>query len=328
VTRLALGIDAGGTRTRCVVVDEHGALLGSGEGPGANPNSSRDIEVAFAAALAGATAHLQPQAVPAIAAAVVAVAGAGPAGRPAVEAAVRAAAVSSEIHFEILLVCSDCEAAFAAGSAEPDGTVLIAGTGAVAAQLAGFRVVRRRDGHGYLLGDAGSAFWVGAAAVRAVLAEIEGDGPRTAMRTAVLDRLRHDSTVQQRADAATLDDVQTMLAAVYAHPPARLAALATLVDDAAEQGDPEARRIVDDAVQALVHSADVVRRNTAPNAPFVVTGGVATGAGALARTLRAALESRFAVSPRFVPDGRLGAAALALRQLPGVDPAAVARLVC
>lgn len=327
MTRLALGIDAGGSRTRCVVVDESGELLGTGDGPGANPNSTPDIEAAFATALGAATAGLPRRTTLRVTVAVVAVAGAGPAGRPRIEAAVRAAATTTEVLFDDLIVCSDCEAAFAAGSSEGDGTVLIAGTGAIAAQLVDFRVVRRRDGHGYLLGDAGSAFWVGAAAVRAVLADIEGDGPATALRAAVLDRCRNDPAVQARVDAAALDEVQTVLAAAYAYPPARLAALAPLVDAAAEQGDPEARRIVDAAVRALVHSVEVVRPSAPVDAPLVVTGGVATGSGPLATSLRTDLESRFAVSPRIVADGRLGAAALALRHLPGADPEAAARLV-
>src|SRR5439155_6548972 len=43
--------------------------------------------------------------------------------------------------------------AFAAGTPWPDGTVLVAGDGAMAASVRGRRLHRLADGHGWLLGD-------------------------------------------------------------------------------------------------------------------------------------------------------------------------------
>jgi glucosamine kinase len=325
VSRLALGIDAGGTHTRCLVVDERGCRRGVGTAAGANPNSSGDVSAAFVDALRAVTRRAPGDPPPRFASAVVAVAGAGTAGRPAVERAVRSAAGRLGIEFDALHVCTDCEAAFAAGSTEPDGTVLIAGTGSIAAAIAGFGIVGRRDGHGYLLGDAGSALWIAAAGVRAVLADLEGAGPSTDLRAPVIAAVRADPVVRARPDAGDLDDAQAILAATYAHPPASLAALAPLVERAAATGDAIAVRIVDDAVAALVRTVAAVR---AGPGPLVVTGGVAAGSGLIGTAVRAALAAEFGAPPRTVADGGVrGAAALAVRRLPGVPTAVADQLV-
>jgi N-acetylglucosamine kinase-like BadF-type ATPase len=163
------------------------------------------------------------------------------------------------------------------------------------------------------------------AAVRAVLADLEGAGPATALRDPVLAAVRDDAAVRGRTDAAELDDVQAVLAAVYGNPPAHVATLAPLVDVAAAAGDRVALRIVDDAVSALVETVRVVRSDADA---LVITGGVASGDGLLGIRLRAALEATFGVLPRVVHDGVRGAAALALRRLPGIADGVADQLVC
>ncbi len=63
----------------------------------------------------------------------------------------------------------DAVTAFAAGTPEPSGAVLIAGTGAVAALIDGHEIMRAADGLGWLLGDVGSGRWMGLQAVRAAV---------------------------------------------------------------------------------------------------------------------------------------------------------------
>ena len=80
------------------------------------------------------------------------------------------AAQFAEVWADAGLTCdpgyrSDLEVAFAAGTPEPDGTVLVAGTGATAGAVTGHRLTRTADGHGWLLGDDGSGFWLGREAV-------------------------------------------------------------------------------------------------------------------------------------------------------------------
>ena len=66
-------------------------------------------------------------------------------------------------------VITDCEAAFATGTSSPSGTVLVAGTGSIAGRIVDHRMVGQSGGYGWLIGDDGSAFWLGREAVRATL---------------------------------------------------------------------------------------------------------------------------------------------------------------
>ncbi len=307
-----VGIDAGGTSTRALAVDAAGTIVGSGRSSGANLNSSADATRAIRVALAEALpTGCQADVV------VLAAAGAGPAGRPRAEAIARAAIAAAGVSTARLIVHSDIEAAFASGSVDPDGTVLVAGTGAVAARIEGYRVARRWDGHGYRLGDNGSAFWVGAAAARAVLAELNGAGAATTLRGTVLDHVRGEVADRDLGDQDAIE------AAVYANAPAWLGTLAPLVEAAATAGDAVALGIVGGAVDALVATAALA----GPAATLVVTGAVATGAGPLGSRVRAALETRLGVRTVVVRDGSIGAAALALRAVPSGAAGIADRLV-
>src|SRR5262249_40908935 len=82
-------------------------------------------------------------------------------------------------------VVTDLEVAFAAGTSRPSGLLLLAGTGAAAVAFADRAVARRCDGYGWLLGDEGSAVWLGLRGVRAALNDYDGRGPQTALRDAV-----------------------------------------------------------------------------------------------------------------------------------------------
>ena len=208
---------------------------------------------------------------------VVAAAGAGPPGR---HRALDAARTATAAHLVgTLLVHSDIEAAFAAGSAAPDGTVLIAGTGAVAAAVRDFGVRRRQDGHGYLLGDRGSAFWIGSRAARAALAALDGTGEPTALGPA-RERLRPS---RRRGRGARRRSRPTP------RPSRRLSTRTRRPGSARSRrwwnllrtsGDSVARRHLDAAVEALVATAAAVDEG----GPLVVTGGVAAGPGTLGRT--------------------------------------------
>ena len=316
MTGLVVGVDAGGTSTRALAVDLLGNRLASACGPGANLNSSLDAEASLRAVLSDVLVEDAR-----IEALVFAAAGAGPSGAPRALAIARAATSGYDVRR--LIVHSDVEAAFAAGSADPDGTVLVAGTGAVAALVRGFRVVVRQDGHGYLLGDRGSAFWIGAAGVRAALADLDGSGPPTGLRAALLSVVRSDVRVAGRADADRLGDAEALEAATYASAPAWLGTLAPHVESVATAGDRIARAIIDDAVAALVGSA----ARAYDGGPLVVTGAVATGTGLLGTSVREALSATLGAVPLIVHDASVGAAALALRALPEVDTAVADRLV-
>jgi hypothetical protein len=179
---LVVGVDAGGTTTRCLVATLDGAVVARGETGGASQRSSTDrpadpLAAALRSALSGVDSRL-------VAGGVIGAAGAGPAGRTVAQDAATTAWRSVGLPGDVTLV-TDLEVAFFAGTALDTGLLLLAGTGAVAAAFRDGAVRRRCDGYGWLLGDEGSAVWIGREGLRGVLAALDGRGEPTSLTPAV-----------------------------------------------------------------------------------------------------------------------------------------------
>lgn len=154
-------------------------------------------------------------------------------------------------------VASDVVTAHAGALDGGAGVLLIAGTGAAALGIDsdGARLV---DGWGPELGDLGSGSWLGREALRAVLRANDSLGPSTVLTAAIADPV---------GDVA---DIQAWLAG--GEPlPRRLATLAPLVLDAAQNGDAAASAIVDEGVRLLTATATAASARTADT---VIHGGL------------------------------------------------------
>ncbi|MBR7838587.1 N-acetylglucosamine kinase [Actinospica durhamensis] len=318
--RLVLGLDVGGTSTRALAVDAvSGERLGSGRAPGANPvahgvgRAAENIAAALKEALAGrdpADVH----------ACVVGLAGASKvAADPGTAAEFARLWLALGLGCEVAIV-SDAAAAFAAGTPEPDGSVLVAGTGAVAAAVAGRRPWRWRDGHGWLLGDDGSGFWIGRQAARAALAALDASGPAAAPPAA---GPLVESVLATYLDTESADDApvpapvparlrtSALIAAVTARPPVNLAALVPCVLDAADAGDEVAAGILAEAARHLTSALGHVREPAATT-PIVLAGGLLHPGTRVDRLVRRALAAAWPDAPiRAAIDGAAGAAWLA-----------------
>ncbi|MEU7110141.1 BadF/BadG/BcrA/BcrD ATPase family protein [Streptomyces sp. NPDC046182] len=292
-----LGIDAGGTRIRARLADAAtGAVLGEGVGGPGNALSvaPADLVRNLAQALRGAVPHDRAGAVVTV---VAGFAGGGPGGgvanaRGALgEALGRVGACPARIE-----VLGDADIAFAAGPGTPaDGLVLIAGTGAAAARVEGRRAGRAVDGDGWLLGDAGSGFWLGREALRAVLRSLDGRGPATSLA----------GSVGEVCGGLTKEAV---VGYGFGGHPVRLAALSPLVVEAEEAGDEVACSLLDGAAAELASTVGALAPR--PGEPLVVTGGLIGPAGPLLPRL-AERVGAWGLAPSPVPDGVPGAVALA-----------------
>ncbi|KII00081.1 N-acetylglucosamine kinase [Streptomonospora alba] len=308
--RVVLGLDAGGTSTRCTAVSHDGEVLGYGRASGANAFSGGDPAAALEQALRGALEGLDAADV---SHAVFGLAGAATGGRA------RAAEVAQAAWDRLGLdggprVTDDIAVAFASGTSADAGAVLIAGTGAVAARVSGGAVRSRCDGNGWLLGDEGSAVWLALAGMRAALAAVDGRGGPTAL----CERLAASLEVPA-GDAAAL------VRAAHARAPAELGELGPVVTAAAADGDAVAERIVAEAAERLLRSLAAAAPDAAGE-PVVLAGAVLEG-GPVADAVRAGLRERGGPGPLRAVDGALGAAGLALRAsgAPGQAHAALLR---
>jgi N-acetylglucosamine kinase-like BadF-type ATPase len=304
---LALGGDLGGTSTRILVVGadgrEHGRSVTGGGNPTTDPAGAA---AALGDALRTALAEVDPTRVKT---SVLGVAGGSALRTPAV------ATHFGSVWAAAGLTCDpgyvpDLEVAFASGTPEADGAVLVAGTGAAAGSLVDRRLTRTADGHGWLLGDDGSGFWLGREAVRATLRTLDAGTPAGPLAASVLREL--DAVRPGRNGPR-----DRVIQVVNSRPGVQLSALAPLVTAAHRVGDPQAQSIVERAAAALVATLELIR-DPALSTPIVLAGSLAGDASPVAAELRALLAARFAGAVLPARNGVGGAAWLALAAL---DPA-------
>ncbi|MEU8332096.1 BadF/BadG/BcrA/BcrD ATPase family protein [Micromonospora sp. NPDC048839] len=316
---LVIGLDVGGTSTRATALTLTGDRVGTGRAGGGNPTSHGAERAAaeLLTALREALADLDPARV---VAGTIGLAGAGrlladPAGRAAFDRAWHDAGLRCPY-----AVYGDALVAYASGSAAPEGTVLIAGTGAITAQVHDLRLDRIADGHGWLLGDTGSGFWLGRESVRRLLADLDAGRAPGALATTVLTKLLGSPEIAARPR----DTVDATIQAVTRRPPIELAQLAPLVVDAAHHGDPVATALITEAAAHLAESVSRIRPTGAVT-PLVLGGGLLTADTPLATAVRVEITRHWPDAPlRTAGDGAAAAAWLAARDLPEVtDPAAL-----
>jgi glucosamine kinase len=306
---LVIGVDAGGSHTRVLVASAAGTRVATASSGAGNPTSC-GLGEAISSLRAGLESALSGLDRRVIRHAVLAVAGASPCLHE-LRAAVRDlwCALRLDCPFQVV---SDLEAAFAAGTPAEDGIVLVAGTGAAAARVRQTRVVRFVDGHGWLLGDDGSAFWLGRESLRACLAHIDGRGRPTGLTRSVLRALGLIDAPDDPAAARRIKEV------VYRRPPVAVAELAPLVITAAAGGDEVAAGIVDRAARLLIATAEALLDPCSRRLEHVVlAGGVLLAPGPLSCAVRFGLRMRLGRPPALATDGAAGAAVLALRALMG-----------
>jgi len=227
---IAIGIDAGGTATVAAAVRD-GAPLHEATGPAANATTA-GIDVAAAAIVAtmrAALAGAQPDSVHA---------GVAGAGRPEIAAGLRGA-IAQAFPDARVSVSDDASIALRAAIPAGPGVVLIAGTGSVAYAENGERKALV-GGHGYRLGDEGSAFAIGLAAVKLYARVLDG-------------RAAADETSDLVARAFAAPDRAALHGAVYdrALDPVAYAALAPSLIAFAGKGNRASTKIVQDAAKEL-----------------------------------------------------------------------------
>ncbi len=306
-----LGVDGGGTKTICLLVDSQGHQRGRGQSGPSNRYAVGDA-LAESALRQAILAALESGGVTAAAVGAICLGMAG-VDRPG-DVAVVQEMVRRIIPVPRVLVCNDAIIALAGGVGRLYGVVLIAGTGAIAYGVNAQGQARRASGWGHLLGDEGSGYDVGLKALRAILRAYDGRGPATALEGLVL---RHWG----------LDRPEGLIGLVYApdFPRRRIAALLPLVEQAAEAGDAVAQDLLVAAGRELgLAAVAVIHGLGMEEDAFEVVlagGGFKTKLclrQALEETIQAVAAQATLIAPRHEP--ALGAASLALR---GHVPAAL-----
>lgn len=295
---LVAGMDVGGTSSRALVADLSGKVVGTGLAGGGNP-ISRGVGPAMAAIRSALEQALEGVDRSLVRGNVIGAAGFG--SETGAHEALR------QVWHELGLpggpvLIGDIDVAFASGTPEPDGSVLISGTGAIAGEFVGGHAGRVADGLGWLLGDHGSGFWIGRAAVRHACAPVATPGDPLA------------EAVAQHLTGRAEVDRQAVVGAAYAVEPVRISELARVVVECAEAGSAAAAAILEAAADELVTTLGQVRDEG--DASVVVLGGGMLGTARLRGLVEERIEARWPGAPvTRCGSGVGGAAWLAARDL-------------
>jgi glucosamine kinase len=249
-----IGVDGGGTKTECILIDGTGAIVARHLAPGCNPSvvgpdQARLIVTDALCALAN-TAH------------------AGPAPR-AISATHIYAAGNRAFWRETAATLTDFGQVFTADDSHPvlelatngqPGLVLHGGTGSFVAARGSDGAVHYAGGIGWRFGDAGSGYDLGQRAIARALLELQGWAPVSRLGPTIRDHT-------QLGDAA---DVAAITRFFYTHPdPNRhIAALAPALLRLASEGDPLANQLVHESTAKLLALALRVATKLFPETPL------------------------------------------------------------
>jgi N-acetylglucosamine kinase-like BadF-type ATPase len=258
-TMQVIGIDAGGTKTVCLLADERGVVRATSRGPGANLASAGELEVEKV--LYEVMEQVLTDQDEAPAAICLGIAGVDRAEDGAIiQGIMRRIARRAPV-----LVVNDALVALEAGAGGGPGLVLVAGTGSICYGRNARGQAARAGGFGYILADEGSGWWLGQQAVRAAVRASDGRGPMTALLQGVLAHFG-------------VREVPLLVQEVYQRDPGRrrVAALGPVIEAAATAGDAVARQIVTDAAAELVTAVRSVAERLeirGAQIPVILSGG-------------------------------------------------------
>lgn len=297
--RFALGIDAGGSATRWALADSAGEIAGEGEAGGFSALQASGPGRASVAVILEELARsvLKIGKPSRVHAGLTGFGGEGGALRELVAAplGLDSAAVT---------IGSDIETTYLAMFAPGEGYVVYAGTGSVAAYVDPTGQLHRVGGRGVTVDDAGSGFWIGRAALRAVW-RAEEENPGSSLSSPLAAELFALVGGPEWADTRRY---------VYEGSRGDVGRLALAVARAADR-DEAVREILRMSGRELARLARIMTARFGPRA-IVVTGRAAALHPLILETMRTLLPPDTAVELR-PGRGHHAAAHLALRAAAG-----------
>ncbi len=227
-------LDGGGTKTALALADRRGnchLLQGLG---GCNPQDNPDWASVLTAALAQITARCHDPAHVAL--------GLPGFGEVPHHDAAMQAVVAAHMPGAVT-VLNDVALAYYGAFAGADGALILAGTGSMAMAKGPAGLVRV-GGWGDMVGDEGSAFWIGQRALRIAARALDGRGEEGGFAKALMAQITLDPGTDPFAPLNWL--------MAQPHSRSAIGGVARYVDGLAEQGDPVAMSILTRAAGHLI----------------------------------------------------------------------------
>jgi N-acetylglucosamine kinase-like BadF-type ATPase len=255
---VAVGVDAGGTSTTASY-SQDGVFreMRTGEGASATALGTEEAAKRIVAVIEGLIAQESPASI---------YVGAAGAGRDEIAQRLREA-IAVRYAGALVHVSDDAHIALRATVPRGAGLVLIAGTGSIAYAENTSGDAFRAGGYGYLLGDDGSGFSIGMAALKWLAKLYDGRG--------VTDDLCEE--LQNRLGIADRSGLFDLLYGPAQPPVALVASLAPVVVSMASNGVRSAHKIVQAAAMELSDLIKTVAKKSALSGevcPLVLGGGL------------------------------------------------------
>lgn len=310
-----LGIDGGGTKTVAIISDQSGKVLGRGASRASNyqtvglDNAIAAIEEAYKNSIADAGIEMNRFKVACF--------GLAGVGRETDRALLMPALEELEIADKIILE-HDAVIALAGATACQPGIVVLAGTGAMVfgTNRAGKKM--RSGGWGNIMGDEGSAYYIGRRALAAACRAYDGRGPKTALVNGLIEHLKlvHFTDIVRKIYGKRTS-------------PEKIASIAPLVSQLAEAGDEVAINILKDSAEELALAAKAVIKGLNmedEKLQIAISGSVFSAGDTLlipfSESIKSTTPKAEIIKPRFEP--AMGAILLALQDV-GIKPGSISK---
>ena len=262
---LLLAVDGGATKTSLSLRTTTGNVLFEKISTGSNYQAigeTRACEV-----LTGLLHAAAPYCEGPIDAAVFAIAGIDtPKDQTVVTAIVEKSVATAGLQIRQLLIENDVEATLLGATAGQPGSLLIAGTGAIAYAFTGTSIVRC-GGWGHRAGDEGSGYWIGQQMLKVIFRHADGRSEQPTQLTAL---------VLQKLGLTSVDELLNWLYAPN-YTNAQVAGLGSLLAEAVAAQDIVACHIAQKAAEELVLLASAILHKTGYTSgpyTFYLNGGV------------------------------------------------------
>ena len=245
MSKVYIGIDAGGTKTAYLMIDENGKILEKESGPTVHIKQASEEDIRYSIEKSINTlleragkeisdiGHLF-------------------AGLPGFEAFPEVKILFSDIFSKLLgdgkfTLRNDAVAGWAGSQAARPGVNMVLGTGAIAYGIDSEGTEARSSGWGPYCGDEGSAYWMGRQAIGLFGRESDGRAPKSHLYELIKSEYELENDLDFISIILDLEDNRT-----------EIAQLSRLLSKAAEMGDEEAISIINQASQEAVESIKAV----------------------------------------------------------------------
>ena len=270
----AFGVDGGASKSRAVLISENGQVVHLAKGPGVNYHEigaskvSGTIARLYQECVEGARARSEECRSVCL--------GLAGVGRNA-DREILKPLFDEQFGKECYLLTSDADISLLSGSLSDSGIIVLGGTGSMLFGRNESQREARIGGHGPLLSDGGSGYRIALQALRAITAAHDGIGFKTSLQDVILEYLK-------------LKSIEELVSWIYT-PTAtreRIASIASIVIQAADNEDPIADAILNDEADSLAIGVETLHKKLglSSGVDVVLSGGLFSGASCYNRILK------------------------------------------